>query len=147
MVSSNLKPGGWIEQLELDAHLECDDESIPKDSMSASWGDTSFACAERSGHRIDTLNTMSASIERVGFVDLHEKSAKWPIGAWPRDKQLKEAGLLNYHMWSTGLEGWGMWYLTKFGAPSPWPPEQVQTYVGKIRSELKDPRVHAYQRS
>ncbi|CAI7637377.1 unnamed protein product [Penicillium pancosmium] len=143
----NLKPGGWIEQLELDAHLEADDESVPDDSMAASWGDATFGCAERSGRRIDTLNTMSSSIERAGFVDLNEKSSKWPIGAWPKDKQLKEAGLMNYHMWSAGLEGWGMWLLTKFGAPSPWPPEQVQTYVGKIRSELKDPRVHAYQRA
>lgn len=143
----NLEPGGWIEQLELDAHLESDDDSIPKDSMAATWGETTFGCAERSGRRIDTLNTMRDSIERAGFVDIHEKLYKWPIGAWARDKQLKEAGSLNYRMWSAGLEGWGMWLLTKFGAPTPWPPEQVQAYVGKIRTELKSPHVHAYQRA
>ncbi|KAJ5089464.1 hypothetical protein N7532_008148 [Penicillium argentinense] len=143
----NLKPGGWIEQLELDAHLESDDNSIPAGSMAETWGDTTFGCANRSGRGIDTINTMRDSIERVGFINIHEKAYKWPIGVWPKDKQLKEAGLMNYHMWSAGLEGWGMWLLTKFGAPNPWPPEQVQAYVGKIRSELKNPNTHAYQRA
>ncbi|KAJ5636924.1 uncharacterized protein N7484_010237 [Penicillium longicatenatum] len=143
----NLEPGGWIEQLELDAHIESDDNSIPEDSMAATWGETTFGCAERSGRRIDTLNTMRASIEKAGFVEVHEKGYKWPIGPWARDAGLKEAGRLNYHMWTSGLEGWGMWLLTKFGAPRPWPREQVVAYVSKIRTELRSGQVHSYQRA
>lgn len=145
--NSNLIPGGWIEQLELDAHIESDDGSLPKDSMAATWGDTTFGCAERSDRRIDTLNTMRASIERAGFVNVHERNYKWPIGPWPKEKHYKEAGALNYHMWSAGIEGWGMWFLTKFGAPTPWSREQVLTYVAQIRKELQNPRVHTYQRA
>ncbi|KAJ6015156.1 hypothetical protein N7540_009747 [Penicillium herquei] len=143
----NLEPGGWIEQLELDAHLETDDGSLPRDSLSATWGDNTFGCAERADRRIDTLNSMRASIEQAGFVDVHEINYKWPIGGWAKEKHFKEAGALNYNMWSSGIEGWGMWYLTKFGKPGPWSRDQVLTYVGKIRSELKDSRVHCYQRA
>ncbi|KAJ5708671.1 hypothetical protein N7488_008472 [Penicillium malachiteum] len=131
---------GWIEQLELDAHLETDDDSLPQDSLAATWGDNTFGCAERADRRIDTLNIMRASMEQAGFID-------WPIGAWAKEKHVKEAGALNYNMWSSGIEGWGMWYLTKFGEPSPWSRDQVLTYVGKIRSELKNPMVHCYQRA
>ncbi|KAJ5180888.1 S-adenosyl-L-methionine-dependent methyltransferase [Penicillium capsulatum] len=141
----NLKPGGWIEQLELDAHLKSDDGSIVPDSMAATWGETTFGCAERSGRRIDTMFTMRASIEAAGFVNAQERDYKWPIGGWPKNRELKEAGLYNYQMWSSGIEGWGLWLLTKFGAPEPWPAERVHAYVGKIRSELQNPRVHGYQ--
>ncbi|KAJ5094738.1 hypothetical protein N7456_010599 [Penicillium angulare] len=144
---NNLKPGGWIEQLELDIHVETDDNSLPKDSMAATWGDTISGCAERANRRIDTLNTMRGSIENAGFVDVRERTYKWPIGPWPRDKNMKEAGMINYQMWSSGIEGWGMWFLTKFGAPTPWSREEVIAYVAKIRSELKNSEVHSYQRA
>lgn len=76
--------------------------------MAATQGDTTFGYAERSGRRIDTLNTMRSSIEKVGFVDIREKAYKWLIGVWPKDKKLKEAGMLNFHIWSSALEGQGM---------------------------------------
>ncbi|KAJ5731698.1 uncharacterized protein N7483_006206 [Penicillium malachiteum] len=91
-------------QLELDAHLETDDGSLSQDSLAATWGDNTFGCAERADRRIDTLNTMRASIEQAGFIDVHEKNYKWPIGAWAREKHFKEAGALNYNMWSSGIE-------------------------------------------
>lgn len=48
---------------------------------------------------------MRSSIEKVGFVDIREKAYKWLIGVWPKDKKLKEAGMLNFHIWSSALEG------------------------------------------
>jgi hypothetical protein len=40
---------------------------------------------------------MRASIEKVGFVDVHEKNDKWIIGPWPKLETLKEAGMVNLH--------------------------------------------------
>lgn len=111
------------------------------------WGDITSACAEKSGRRIDTFYTMRSSIEAAGFVNVHEKTYKWPIGPWPKNETLREVGEYNYQMWSSGLEGWGMFLLTRFGEPHPWPPEQVQVYGAKILAELRDPKVHAYQRA
>ncbi|KAJ5266538.1 hypothetical protein N7478_009346 [Penicillium angulare] len=144
---NNLQPGGWIEQLEFDAHIESDDNTLPKDSMAATWGETILGCAERATRKMDTINTMRDSIEKAGFVDIRERAYKWPIGPWPRDKNIKEAGLLNYQMWSLGIEGWGMWLLTRFGEPKPWSREEVIAYVAKIRGELKSTDVHSYQRA
>ena len=43
---------------------------------------------------------MKGLMEKAGFVDVVESTAIWPIGAWPKDKRLKEAGkwgLLGIH--------------------------------------------------
>lgn len=145
--TSNLEPGGWIEQLEALAPVECDDGSVPEDSPLKSWGTNIMACAEKSGRGLDAMLTMTDKIRKAGFVDIHEKKYKWPIGPWPKDKQLKEAGMVNYSHWMSGLEGWCMYLFTKYGSPSPWSKEEVLVYISSLRNELKNPRYHNYIRS
>lgn len=88
---------------------------------------------------------MRSSIEKAGFVDVHEVVYKIPIGPWPKDKLLKEIGQLNYLHWVTGMEGYSMWFLTKFGHPAPWSPDQVRVYLAQVRNELKIPHFHRYE--
>lgn len=38
---------------------------------------------------------MPETIREAGFVDIQEKSYKWPIGPWPRDQKYKEAGTVH----------------------------------------------------
>lgn len=144
---SNLRPGGWIEQLEANANVECDDGTLPEDSVLREWGPHINSCGARSGRPCEILDTMADSIRKAGFVDVQETTYKWPIGPWPRDKNLKEAGTINFHHWLSGMEGWCMWLLTKFGAPAPWSPEEVRVFVAKMRKEFKNPSYHTYQRA
>ncbi|KAJ6029763.1 uncharacterized protein N7446_010887 [Penicillium canescens] len=37
-----------------------------------------------------------------------------------------------------------MWLLTHFGEPEPWTKEEVQVFLAKVRIELKDLYIHAY---
>lgn len=106
-----------------------------------------LACGKAAGRACDTIDTMPDTIRKAGFIEVHEKKYKWPIGAWPRDQRYKEAGTVNFQHWMDGMEGWCMWLLTKFGSPEPWSREQVIFYVAKIRAELKNPRYHIYQRA
>lgn len=140
----NLQPGGWIEQLEADAPVLCDDDSLSEDNILQTFGPNVLDAAERSGHPGRTLHTMRSAMEKAGFVDIHEKVYKWPIGPWPRDPRLKEAGRINFHQWMTGMEGWCMFLLTKFGSPSPWSKEEVQVYVAQLRAQVRDARIHGY---
>ncbi|KAJ5897160.1 hypothetical protein N7504_007448 [Penicillium tannophilum] len=71
--------------------------------MAATWGKITFGCAKRSGRPIHTLNTMCASIEEAGFVQVHEKGYKLPLGLWAKDEDSKETGTFNHHIWSSGL--------------------------------------------
>lgn len=142
----NLEPGGWYEQVEMNICVECDDNSVPADSVLYTWGPRFFAAGEKLGKSLDITKTMRASIEKAGFVDVHERYDKWPIGAWPRDKTLKEAGLVNAQHWLAGMEGYSMYLLTKYGDPVPWTQQEVLVYVAEMRKALRNPRYHAFQR-
>ncbi|KAJ5241800.1 uncharacterized protein N7469_000127 [Penicillium citrinum] len=141
----NLEVGGWIEQLEFDIRLYSDDGSLKEDSLLARWGDNFIACGKRAGRSLTTQETMKAAIEKAGFVDVHEHLYRLPLGPWAKNEVLKEAGRINYHHWSAGLEGYAMWLLTKFGAPEPWTTDEVHVYLASIRKELADSKTHAYQ--
>ncbi|OGE55745.1 hypothetical protein PENARI_c004G10368 [Penicillium arizonense] len=143
----NLKPGGWIEQLEASPYVLCDDDSLPADSILHTWGPNFTHCCIRAGRPIDTIDVMAGTMRKAGFVDFHEKEYKWPIGPWPRDQKYKEAGTAHYQHWLSGMEGWCMWLLTKYGAPNPWSKDEVTVYVAKLRAEIKNPRYHIYQRA
>ncbi|OQE00175.1 hypothetical protein PENVUL_c057G01710 [Penicillium vulpinum] len=143
----NIRPGGWIEQLEASPFIECDDDSLPADNILRSWGPTLSACGKRAGRPLGTIDMMQDAFRKAGFVDICEKEYKWPIGPWARDHRYKEAGTVNYHHWTSGMEGWAMWLLCKFGAPEPWSKEEVIVYVAKLRNELKNPRYHIYERA
>lgn len=143
----NLEPGGWFEQIEMDIRCECDDGSILPDSILFTWGPRFFAAGEKLGKSLDITKTMRTSIEAAGFVDVHEETKKWPIGPWPRDKLLKDAGMVNLQHWFSGMEGYSMYLLTKYGDPVPWSRDEVLVYVAQMRKELKNPRIHAYQRA
>ena len=122
-----------------------DDGTLKEDSHLAGWGNNFIGCSERAGRSLLTQETMRGAMEKAGFVDAHEKLYKIPLGPWPKDKILKEAGQLQYLHWTAALEGWAMWLLTKHGAPSPWTKEEVQVYLAKIRAELRNPHLHAYE--
>ncbi|KAJ5471467.1 hypothetical protein N7530_008824 [Penicillium desertorum] len=140
----NIRPGGWIEQLEVSPIIETDDGSLPTENILNDWGPNMLGCGERAGRDCDTFDTMARRIRNAGFVDVHEKNYKWPIGPWPRDQKLKEAGIVNFQHWINGIEGWCMWLLTKFGHPQPWDKDEVHVYVAKLRKELKNSRFHIW---
>lgn len=142
----NLEPGGWFEQVEMNIAVDCDDSSIPEDSVLWTWGPRCFAAGEKTGKSLDITKTMRSTIEKAGFTDIHEKYDKWPIGGWPRDKTLKEAGMVNVQHWLAGMEGYSMYLLTKYGDPIPWSQQEVLVYVAEMRKALKNPRYHAWQR-
>jgi len=139
-----VKSGGWIEQIELDVRVMSDDDSLPTDSLLAEWGNNFLGCAERAGRSLATQTTMKARIEAAGFVDVQERLYKCPIGPWPKAKTLKEAGRINLAHWDSGLEGWAMWLLTKYGVPEPWSADEVRVYVALVRQELKNRKLHIW---
>jgi hypothetical protein len=57
-----------------------DDGTLPEDSLLAGWGPKFLGCAARAGRPLDTQLTMRSAIEYAGFVDIHEKLYKCPIG-------------------------------------------------------------------
>ncbi|KAF3011295.1 hypothetical protein E8E15_002626 [Penicillium rubens] len=140
-----LEPGGWIEQMELDVRVYSDDGTLKKEHLLFEWGPMFVRLAERAGRSLQTHETMRNAIEKAGFVDVYEEKYKIPLGPWPKDPLLKEAGYLQFAHWNAAMEGWVIWMLTHYGEPEPWTKEEVHMYLAKVREELKNPHIHAYE--
>lgn len=138
----SLRPGGWIELLELTLDLQSEDNNWPQDCQLKEWYPLMRSAAEKSGRPLDLYDRCMDLVRDTGFVDIHEEIRKWPIGPWPRDKQLKEIGTVNLEHWLAGLEGYGMYLLTKFGVPKPWSKEEVQVWLAQIRNGLRNTNYH-----
>lgn len=143
-IYEHLRPGGWIEQVELDVRIFSDDGTLAKDSLLAGWGENFLGCGERNGRPLNTQETMRDGIAAAGFVNVQDDLFKCPLGAWPKGERLKQAGKVNWAHWNTGFEGWAMWLLTKHGAPTPWSADEVRVYVAKVRQEFKQKGLHVY---
>jgi hypothetical protein len=146
-IYSNLRPGGWIEQLELLPEFDSEDNALPLNSPLKQWSSLGIQAAFNSGHPFGLYHRCTDFIRQAGFVDVHEEVRKWPVGAWPRDQQLKEGGSVNLEHWSAGMEGYTMYLFTNFGVPTPWSKEEVQVLLAQARKDLRNPRHHLYHRA
>ncbi|KAI5456603.1 S-adenosyl-L-methionine-dependent methyltransferase [Mariannaea sp. PMI_226] len=137
----HLKPGGWVEHVEISCITKSDDGTIKQGSALVTWvelftkigaalGKTFFACEEA-----------SAAIQHAGFVNIHERRVKLPIGTWPKDQHLKHWGAWNRQFLVQGLEGFSIRGMTDL---LEWSYEEAQVFLAQMRKELVDPKVHAY---
>lgn len=117
---------------------EIDGKKLPRESQFHAWAPQIIDCSRRAGRCCDTFTEMTRRIEHAGFLNHRVEQKKWPIGPWPKDKQLKEIGFVNGQHWKAGMEGWAMWLLTKFGVPYPWTKEEVQVFAAQMRNELNN---------
>lgn len=136
----NLAPGGWIEHVDVQMDICCDDDTLPADSLLSKWRTEMGAIAEETGNTIAVTDRMRQGIEDARFTNICERWFKFPIGDWPKHPVYKEAGTMNRMMFRQGLEGWIVWTLTNAG----WSAAEVQVYCAKMKQEL-DSNYHIYQ--
>jgi hypothetical protein len=87
-----LKPGGWIEVVEQEARLYCDDGTIPEGSAFKRWGDYIHEIFERMGRPFHAVEEYKTLLSDAGFVNVTEKIVKRPTNDWPKDPKMKEIG-------------------------------------------------------
>lgn len=56
---------------------------------------------------------MRSGIEAAGFINVHEKNQKAPMGEWAKSPVMKEAGKFNKLQMLSGMEGYSLFLLTK----------------------------------
>jgi hypothetical protein len=74
---------------------------------------------EITGQVFDVLGTMREDIEGAGFINIHERFYKDPIGSWPADPKLREVGKWTLLGLDLGLEGYALATLTRVLGVSP----------------------------
>ena len=89
---------------------------------------------------------MKGQLEAAGFTNVQVQDYKVPIGTWPKHPIYKDAGRVKAAEMKSGMEGWIMYLLTRFGQPVPWSLEEAQVLLAKMRTEI-DAGYHIYQKA
>ncbi|TPX11523.1 uncharacterized protein E0L32_007734 [Thyridium curvatum] len=140
-VLRHLRPGGWLEHVELSVHIRCDDNSLPAGSSLAQWGGLMAQVYRKIGRSAEACEVAMRAAEEAGFACVREHRVKVPIGMWPKHTDLKQWGAWNRAFMLQGLEGFALRGLTTILG---WSYEQAQMYLMGVRNDLNDPNIHAY---
>ncbi|KIW18532.1 hypothetical protein PV08_02820 [Exophiala spinifera] len=140
-VYRNLKPGGYVEQVEQSVVPKSQDGTVDG-TIFEEWGKVSLEAGDAFGKSLRICDESAQHMRDAGFEDVTERRFHVPVGSWPRDHRLKELGRVNRLQWEEGIEAWTMMLLTSILG---WAPAEVQVYLSRMRAGLRNPRIHAYQ--
>lgn len=135
----SLSSGGWIEFADLTNPPQSDDSSIPPDSQLLRFFELLTEGCKKVGRDLDAPTKWATVLREIGFVNVEERVFKVPIGGWPRDRKLKEAGVFEMETLREGLPAIGMGFFTRV---LQWQPQQVEAFFQGVRRELDDRSIH-----
>ena len=139
---STLQPGGWVENQEFDLNFGCDDGSLPVDGPLQKWcnlwseGIASFGLTGR----CDPAQ-MKSQMAEAGFINISSCFFRCPIGTWPRDPQMRQAGLFSVVGLLDGLSGLSQRVFTNGLG---WSVEEMEVLLMQVRDDLRNRKIHSY---
>jgi len=132
-----------VEIQEIDYEVNCDDDTITPA--------TPYAVRDFIRYLTDGLRVLGSDLHGVvhaatelraaGFETPTRRMIKCPIGAWPRDKRLRLAGVFHRTAFMDGLPG-----LTKrpFGDALGWTKIQIEIFLLQVRQHLTSDAFHLW---
>ncbi|KEZ44961.1 hypothetical protein SAPIO_CDS2338 [Scedosporium apiospermum] len=136
-----MKPGGWIEHVELSSIARSDDGSLKPDTALVKWADIFQKIGAATGKSFSISETAPDLIREAGFTNIQHRTLKIPIGTWPKDRTLKHWGAWNRQFLLQAIEGLSIRGLTEILG---WTFEEAQLYLVQIRADITDPKIHSY---
>lgn len=132
----HLKPGGWIQNLEINAGIHSDHAEYAPGHVFHEWARIFEQGGSKTGRSFTIAqgHTMRDNMEEAGFVDVVEKKVKLPMHGWPKDPKLQHAGMLIQVALDESLEGFVMFLLTQVLG---WSQEEALVLTAQMRKEIR----------
>lgn len=107
-------PDGYFECLEMTTDLRSDHYTIPEDNSIIRWTTLLKQGIQLMGSNLNVdFNRMTELMREVGFVDVTVKPFKVPVGTWPANPILKQAGSVQLVAMLEGMEGLSLAVFTR----------------------------------
>ena len=84
---------------------------------------------------------MAEQMTAAGFINVTVRPYKMPVGPWPKDRRLREAGVFNLVGMTDGLTGLS---LRVFVEMLGWSVEEMEVLLMQVRSEWRQKGIHCY---
>jgi SAM-dependent methyltransferase len=137
-----LKPGGWVEFQEFDYRCQTDDNTAPEKSQLKFWEDEWTRALQMTGlNGYCRPDLLEQQVRDAGFVNVTRRNFKLPIGPWPKDQRLKDAGILGMANLVHGVYGLSVKIFTHLLGYSI---EELEVLLAAVRKDVKERKVHRY---
>ena len=84
---------------------------------------------------------MIQQMTEAGFINITKHEFKFPIGPWPKDKRMRQAGAFGLVNLLEGIQGLSMKVFTGLLG---WKVEDMEMLLAECREEIKKKSVHSY---
>lgn len=134
-----LKPGGWIEIVEMHVVPSTYDNSLPEPSQIRAFYDVLAEIGEKVGIDLAVAQKFKSLLQEAGYEEVTEQVYDLPIGGWMNGRRMKEVGLFQQYQMVEGIHGIAYGLLTRVAG---WSPTRVEAFLAGVRREMTDPKVH-----
>jgi hypothetical protein len=131
-----------MESQEFDLVALSDDNSLPQNSAIEEWCSLFASGALFGGINFRLKpSELETAMKEVGFVDITTHEFKLPIGFWPAEPRLREAGKFALGSMLAGLHGISLPIFTRF---LKWDVEEMEVLLERVSGDWKLRAVHSY---
>ncbi|ORX94668.1 S-adenosyl-L-methionine-dependent methyltransferase [Clohesyomyces aquaticus] len=140
---ANLKPGGYLEMQEITFPAMCTDPTLTAEkSPMLRWSDLFTEAAAQIGIDACGPTKLAPKLRAAGFVDIHAKQYKWPVGRWAKGDKMKLLGRFVVEDLNDWLPSSALGLFTRV---LKWTRDEVEMFLASVRKELKEEkRRHFY---
>lgn len=140
---THLTPGGWLEFQEPLALCESDDGTLAGAVDMMHWQDLCNEAALGFNKDIRVGDSLRQRMIDAGFVDVHEKVVKVPVGPWPKDPRMKEIGRYQREHMAMGIEPYTLGFIGKVLG---WSEAECRVLIAKVINDVRNRAFHIYIR-
>ena len=138
----HMQEGGYIELAESDlTDFYSDDGTLKDDSPGKIYIREMVKASALAGSRMDVFGELAGHLQSAGFTDIRVTKKKVPIGTWPKDKSMKEAGRWVLEACETGAEAYGLALFTRVLGMSE---KEAKKLINDFVEVTGDRKVHMY---
>jgi hypothetical protein len=85
----------------------CDDGTMPDDNKAKLFCEKLIEAMTKTGRTVPNQGDLSAMLSKAGFTGVVEDNYKHPWGPWPKEKRLKECGMMMLLQGETAFSSYG----------------------------------------
>lgn len=133
--NANLKPGGYIECQEMTFPIRCMDPGVTaENSPLMRWSELFLEAAGKTGLDATGPRHLAPKFREAGFVDVHVKTYKWPLGKWAKGAKFKLLGRFVYEDLWDALPSLSLGLFTRV---LEWSRPEVEVFLAECRQESR----------
>jgi len=143
-----LRPGGWVEQVEIDPLFWSEPGDAARRPFIVEAGEQHLRCSSLAGRSCGMYYDLGSGLQDVGFVNVVWRDYRFPLGTWTGDRGSQSVGSMAEEMVKCGLEGWLMRMLVRYGGGGSgcWTTESVRVLASLAFHEIKSGSVCCWMR-